>query len=142
MIGSKKWVVLLDLKDNHSSIIAKTLMQTTSGSIMMTSATILRFRNQYLQQANVQDLDWPSPELLRLEKNQQDLWKGIFSPDALQFPPPERYETRVLKELVKRIESSLVDPDEDVGFPVASSSLSGFAVLFASDFSLSYLGLC
>ncbi|KAF2100611.1 S-adenosyl-L-methionine-dependent methyltransferase [Rhizodiscina lignyota] len=79
----------------------------------MASELIPRFKNQYIQQVNVQELDWPRPELLRLDRVQQELWKTIFSPDALQYPPPERYEARVLKELVKKIEGSLVAPDED-----------------------------
>jgi hypothetical protein len=81
----------------------------------MNSDFIIRFKNQYLQQLSPQDLSYPPLDVLRRESTQQQLWTSIFCEDALNYPPPERYEARVLKELLQRIEESIVDPDEDVG---------------------------
>ncbi|TLD32909.1 hypothetical protein PspLS_01604 [Pyricularia sp. CBS 133598] len=69
-----------------------------------------RFCWQYLQLE--QRLDYPTAELIRTEECQSELFARLFAPAALPHPPPHRYQLRVLKELVGRIEASIEDWDE------------------------------
>ena len=71
------------------------------------------FRRRYLQLQN--DLKYPDPECLRQDIVQQALLDGIFSENALRYEPPRRYQLRTLKELVRRIEASITDWEEEVG---------------------------
>lgn len=73
---------------------------------------ILRFCFQYLQLE--QHLDFPAPWLLRQESTQEWLYRRLFAPDALDHPPPPRYQLRVLQELLRRIEASIDDWDTHV----------------------------
>lgn len=60
------------------------------------------------------ELQYPSAESLRQDSFQQALQDRVFGEDAMPYHPPERYQLRVLKELMKRIESSIEDWDEEV----------------------------
>ncbi|KAI9797181.1 MAG: hypothetical protein M1833_005590 [Piccolia ochrophora] len=71
------------------------------------------FRRQYLQLVELQALTFPNLEDLRDVDIQRALYESLFKPDSLQYAPPERYQIRVLKELISLIENSIVDPDED-----------------------------
>lgn len=71
-----------------------------------------RFCRQYLQLHA--DLSYPHPEYLRTDKFQQHLYRKIFEDGVLSYPPPLRYQLRVLKELIKRIEESIQDWEEEV----------------------------
>lgn len=70
------------------------------------------FRRQYLQLLDLQHLNWPADEHLRRGQVQEWLYEHCFSGDG--FLPPERYQLRVLKQLMGRIERAVVDPEEDV----------------------------
>jgi hypothetical protein len=71
-----------------------------------------RFCRQYLQ---VQlDLDYPDEEYLRNDVFQWSIYSRLFAEHAVEHAPPPRYQFRVLKELTKRIESSIVDWEEGV----------------------------
>ena len=75
--------------------------------------SIDRFCRQYLQLER--ELDYPAPTLLREQHVQEDLYRRVFSSssdggaaaDGAPPLPPPRYQLRVLKELVKRIEASI-----------------------------------
>lgn len=71
---------------------------------------LVRFNRQYLQQ--IQNLTYPQPKLLIHPDIQDQLYKYFF--DGPERPPPS-YQRKVLKEVIKRIESSICDPDQDVG---------------------------
>lgn len=76
-----------------------------------------RFCHQYLQlEAN---LDFPQDEYIRLDDVQDDVYKRVFSHDASNFGPPDRYRARILKELVSRIESAIDDWDKYVSSSLA-----------------------
>lgn len=47
----------------------------------------------------------------------------MFDDSSIKSPPPERYQLRVLKLLIAKLERSIVDPEEDVRFPISSSCL-------------------
>jgi hypothetical protein len=71
-----------------------------------------RFCRQYLQ---VQlELDYPGGQYLRNDIFQQSLYTKLFKPDAIRHSPPARHQLRVLKELTRRIEESIQDPEEEV----------------------------
>lgn len=71
-----------------------------------------RFKRQYLQlQA---DPTYPSSKDLREEAFQQALFEEIFREHATQYQPPDRYQLRVLKELMRRVEASIEDWEEEV----------------------------
>lgn len=79
-----------------------------------------RFCRQYLQ-VTLQ-LDYPTEEHLRNDAFQQSLYSRVFSEDVQYIPPP-RYQLRVLKELVKRIEQSIQDWDKEVRIYIVWPSL-------------------
>ena len=73
-----------------------------------------RFRNQYHQQVDADQLDYPSPEILREAKLQDQIFHYFFDPARTSLHPGLPYRRRILKSLLSRIEASVVDPDEDV----------------------------
>lgn len=75
---------------------------------------LLLFRRQYLQLVDAQFLAWPPKELLRQPDAQQWLFRRLFDPERVLRQPPERYQLRVLKPLLAKIEDAIVDPEEDV----------------------------
>ncbi|KAI9735410.1 MAG: hypothetical protein M1818_006416 [Claussenomyces sp. TS43310] len=85
------------------------------------------FQRQYLQlQA---DLIFPGSNCLRQEAFQQVLYEEVFKDDAVVYQPPLRYQLRVLKELLSRIESSITDWDED---GISDGLMSRLSVLLSS----------
>jgi hypothetical protein len=75
---------------------------------------IQRFRRQYFQLLDLKDLSWPAKEALRSIETQEWLYVNLFNADSVTHPPPKRYQLRVLKQLLRLIEESIEDPDEDV----------------------------
>ena len=71
------------------------------------------FKRQVLQLVDPSELQWPSKDALRSQDVQSRIYQRLFQSE---HPPPERYQLRVLKKLLKFIEESIVNPDEDVGF--------------------------
>jgi len=70
------------------------------------------FTRQYLQlQAPIK---YPDSDSLRQEVFQQALYERIFKDGAVPHEPPKRYQLRVLKELIAKIEASITDWDEEV----------------------------
>ena len=73
------------------------------------------FRRQYLQLLDAQNLTWPSSDTLRSSHAQEWIYENLFQTDHVaHFLPPERYRLRILKLLMSKIESSIVDLEEDV----------------------------
>ena len=81
--------------------------------------TVARFCRQYLQLEI--SLDYPEPQLLCRTDVQTTLFRYLFSDDA-PAKPPLRYQLRVLKELVARIEASIQDWDLHVSVAVTADS--------------------
>ncbi|RWA13080.1 hypothetical protein EKO27_g2033 [Xylaria grammica] len=71
------------------------------------------FRRQYFQLFEPEFLAWPHPQLLRRGDAQAWLFKHLFDESRNPRLPPERYQLRVLRPLVARIEKSVQDPEED-----------------------------
>ncbi|KAI9855589.1 MAG: hypothetical protein M1813_009728 [Trichoglossum hirsutum] len=74
---------------------------------------LILFRRQYLQLYNPDSLAFPGPDYLRNESFQNLLYESMFKPGVLPYPLKDRYQLRVLKELVLRVEQSITDPEED-----------------------------
>ncbi|KAK3904126.1 S-adenosylmethionine-dependent methyltransferase-like protein [Staphylotrichum tortipilum] len=55
--------------------------------------------------------DFPDPELLCDEAVQEAIYDRVFS-DAAPTCPPRRYQVRILKQLISRIESAIEDWDQ------------------------------
>ena len=73
------------------------------------------FRNQYLQYIPTQELRWPESSILRTSSAQKWLFDNIFDTSGItNFFPPEKYQLRVLKNLIQLIQESIKDPEEDV----------------------------
>lgn len=75
---------------------------------------LLLLKRQYLQLFEPGFLAWPHAQLLRRSDAQTWLFKHLFDESRNPRLPPERYQLRVLRPLVSRIEKSIQDPDEDV----------------------------
>ena len=74
------------------------------------------FKRQFLQLVDPEQLTPPRKELLRLPDTQAQIYSELFDESKIIFVPPERYQFRVLKILVKALEDAIEDPEEDVGF--------------------------
>lgn len=85
---------------------------------------LIHFKRQYLQlQVTIK---YPERQYLKHEEFQNELYAQIFSQEALKYHPPQRYQLRVLKELMKKIEDSITDWEEEVRI----ISLQPFPLLF------------
>lgn len=81
----------------------------------MMDPQLLLFRRQYLQLFEPDFLAWPPKQLLRDSAVQSWLYANLFDIDKNSKLPPERYQIRVLKPLLAKIEQSIEEPEEDVG---------------------------
>lgn len=77
---------------------------------------LLLFSRQYFQLFEPDFLAWPPAQLLRDPNAQAWLYRNLFCADSNKYLPPERYQVRVLKALVSKIEQAIQDPEEDVGY--------------------------
>jgi hypothetical protein len=94
---------------------------------------LLLFSRQYFQLFEPDFLAWPPAQLLRDPNAQAWLYRNLFSTDNNKYLPPERYQVRVLKSLVSKIEQAIQDPEEDVGHGIAflqSSSVLLYLLCF------------
>jgi hypothetical protein len=72
------------------------------------------FRRQYLQLVPPDRLSLPPAEVIRQPDVQNKIYETMFREDHLQYPPPTRYQLRVLKRVVEALEKAVDDPEEDV----------------------------
>lgn len=57
---------------------------------------------------------FPNAELLREGEVQEIIHRRVFS-DDVPLRPPRRYQVKILKELMAKVESSIEDWDQHVG---------------------------
>ncbi|KAM0693439.1 hypothetical protein Q7P36_006694 [Cladosporium allicinum] len=74
---------------------------------------LVLFRRQYFQLFEPDFLAWPPKSLLRDAGVQQWLYKQCFDTDANPYLPSDRYRLRVLKPLLRKVEQSNENPEED-----------------------------
>lgn len=79
------------------------------------------FRRQFFQLVDPKELVAPPMKALKLPRVQAEIYTTMFNDETCSFPSPDkRYKWRVLKKIVKLLEQSVVDPEEDVS-PLPSS---------------------
>ncbi|KAF2456460.1 putative methyltransferase-domain-containing protein [Lineolata rhizophorae] len=79
----------------------------------MTLESLRFLRKQYFQLLPVAQLQWPDSQVLKQPHVQTWLFHNLFDSEVLNYPPPQRYQLRVLKLLVSKLEAGIEDPDED-----------------------------
>ena len=79
-------------------------------------------QRQYLQLVDPSQLRWPDAQVLKSPEVQHWMFLHMFDESSVKSPPPERYQLRVIKLLIAKLERSVVDPEEDVRFPISSIS--------------------
>jgi hypothetical protein len=81
-------------------------------------------QRQYFQLVEPQQLRWLDDAILKLPEVQSWLFQHLFDTANITSPPPDRYQLRVLKLLISKLERAITDPEEDVRSPISSSWLS------------------
>ncbi|KAK5137828.1 hypothetical protein LTR08_006596 [Meristemomyces frigidus] len=87
---------------------------------------LLLFRRQYLQLVEPGFLAWPPKQLLRDASVQAWLYRKLFDAEKHDRLPPQRYQYRVLKQLLAKIEQAIEDPEED---DISDELMSHFSLL-------------
>lgn len=81
----------------------------------MADALQLRvLQRQYFQLVEPGQLKWPDDTTLMKPDVQSWLYTHMFDSNNVKSPPPDRYQLRVLKLLISKLEKSIVDPEQDV----------------------------
>lgn len=87
-----------------------------------TQSTLNTLKRQYFQLVEPSDFRWPDIQVLKSPSVQQWIFNNFFNQDTISSLPPSRYQLRVLKLLVSKLEKSIDDPQEDVRFLLFSLS--------------------
>jgi hypothetical protein len=75
---------------------------------------LLVLKRQYFQLVEPSQLRWPHTDVLKVPDVQSWIFANLFDPAKIQFPPLERYQLRVLKVLISKLEKAIDDPEQDV----------------------------
>ena len=75
-------------------------------------------KRQYFQLVEPSQLRWPENIMLKAPAVQSWLFHNLFDVERMSSLPLERYQLRVLKLLVSKLEESM-DNEEDVGLPLS-----------------------
>ncbi|KAI1084334.1 putative methyltransferase-domain-containing protein [Whalleya microplaca] len=80
----------------------------------MSDPQLLLLRRQYMQLFEPDFIAWPPPQLLKNTDVQRWLYKHLF--DVSRYPklPPARYQMRVLKQLIAKIEKAVQNPEDEI----------------------------
>lgn len=84
---------------------------------MVNPATALQLQvlqRQYFQLVEPHQLRWLDEDILKTPDVQAWLFTGMFDVEQIKSPPPDRYQLRVLKLLISKLERAIDDPEEDV----------------------------
>ncbi|KZM26878.1 hypothetical protein ST47_g1966 [Ascochyta rabiei] len=88
-------------------------------------------QRQYLQLVDPSQLRWPDAQILKRADVQSWLFVHMFDESRIKSPPPERYQLRVLKLLISKLERSIVDPEEDQ--EISDDLMSAMSTLLTSN---------
>ena len=83
---------------------------SSTGAQISTQVSRFCWQNLQVDPAPV----FPDAALLREEEVQETIHKKVFS-DEVPLRPPPRYQIKILKELMAKVESSIEDWDQHVG---------------------------
>ncbi|EDU43841.1 methyltransferase [Pyrenophora tritici-repentis] len=70
-------------------------------------------QRQYFQLVEPNQLTWPDDATLKAPEVQSWLFSNLFDMANITSPPPDRYQLRILKQLIAKLERSITDPEED-----------------------------
>nr|POE62263.1 protein-lysine n-methyltransferase efm3 [Quercus suber] len=88
------------------------------------------FSRQYLQLFDPSFMAWPPKQLLKDIDVQTWIFVHCFDDSANSRLPPPRYQLRVLKRLISKIEQSIENPEED---EISDALVSHLASLMAAE---------
>jgi hypothetical protein len=71
-------------------------------------------QRQYFQLVEPHQLRWPEDTTLKKPDVQSWMFREMFDTEQIKSAPPDRYQLRVLKQLISKLEGAIVDPEEDV----------------------------
>lgn len=71
-------------------------------------------QREFLQLVEPAQLQWPDGSRLKLPEVQAWIFDNMFNAQKIPHLPPQRYQLRVLKLLIPKLEGSIEDPQEDV----------------------------
>jgi hypothetical protein len=77
-------------------------------------------QRQYFQLVEPHQLRWPEDVVLMRSHVQAWMFREMFDAENIKAPPPDRYQLRVLKLLISKLERAFKDPEEDVRPPTSS----------------------
>jgi hypothetical protein len=92
--------------------VATTVIANMEDSRIGSQLRVLQ--RQFFQLVEPQQLRWPENNVLLASQVQSWLFANLFDTDTIRSPPPDRYQLRVLKLLISKLERSINDPEEDV----------------------------
>lgn len=102
-------------------MISAALISDIKFITMVHSATMTdsidKLAAQYFQLVELQNLALPSGPVLIQPAVQAALYERMFNENAVFPIPPDSYRSRVLKQILSRIEESIINPEEDVCLP-------------------------
>lgn len=78
------------------------------------AAQLRILQRQYFQLVEPHQLRWPDGDTLKRPDVQSWLFANLFNTELVKTPPPDRYQLRILKILIAKLEKSITDPEEDV----------------------------
>ncbi|KAF1927389.1 uncharacterized protein M421DRAFT_101795 [Didymella exigua CBS 183.55] len=87
-------------------------------------------QRQYLQLVEPYHLRWLDARVLTRPEVQAWIFLRMFDASSIKSPPPERYQLRVLKLLIAKLERSIVDPEED---EISDDLMSAMSTLLTSN---------
>tara|TARA_R110002003_G_scaffold40_6_gene2650 strand:- start:7950 stop:8357 length:408 start_codon:yes stop_codon:yes gene_type:complete len=87
-------------------------------------------QRQYFQLVEPHQLRWPESAMLKRPDVQNWLFANMFDLDKVKSPPPDRYQLRVLKLVISKLEGAIVDPEEDVRPPVSYHDIARRSAVF------------
>ncbi|KAH8724307.1 putative methyltransferase-domain-containing protein [Phaeosphaeriaceae sp. PMI808] len=70
-------------------------------------------QRQYFQLVEPHQLRWPESIILKHPNVQSWMFTQMFDATQIKSPPPDRYQLRVLKLLMSKLERAINDPEED-----------------------------
>lgn len=81
------------------------------------AAQLRILQRQYFQLVELHQLRWPEADMLKKPEVQSWLYTNLFDTELIKTPPPGRYQLRVLKILIAKLEKLMTDPEDDVCHP-------------------------
>ncbi|KAK0877217.1 hypothetical protein LTR87_008942 [Friedmanniomyces endolithicus] len=80
---------------------------------MVMDPQLVLFRRQYLQLVEPDFVAYPPKQLLKDPDVQAWLYRRLFDSERNDRLPPERYQLRIVKPLLAKVELAIEDPEED-----------------------------